>query len=172
MKTIIATVKNGKIELPPQEQLPEGTQITVIIDEPDANFWQNTSHNSLAKIWDNTEDDIYAQLLQEWCKILVRYPFSDLSNAKIRPAIIISIPHPSQDIFITPLTSRTQNLLPGEFILQEWQQAKLNVLTAVKRGIYTLEKSLIIKKIGILAPVDIENLDVSLRYWLGFSSID
>lgn len=65
MKTIIATVKNGKIELPPQEQLPEGTQITVIIDEPDANFWQNTSHNSLAKIWDNTEDDIYARLLQE-----------------------------------------------------------------------------------------------------------
>jgi hypothetical protein len=65
MKTIIATVKNGKIELPPQEQLPEGTQITVIIDEPGANFWQNTSHNSLAKIWDNTEDDIYAQLLQE-----------------------------------------------------------------------------------------------------------
>ena len=104
--------------------------------------------------------------------ILVRYPFSDLSTAKIRPAIIISIPHPSQDIFITPLTSRTQNLLPGEFILQEWQQAKLNVLTAVKRGIYTLEKSLIIKKIGELAPVDIENLDFSLRYWLGFSSID
>ena len=43
--------------------------------------------------------------------ILVRYPFSDLSNAKIRPAIIISIPHPSQDIFITPLTSRTQNVI-------------------------------------------------------------
>jgi hypothetical protein len=38
MKTFIATIKNGKIELPPQEQLPEGTQITVIIDEPDANF--------------------------------------------------------------------------------------------------------------------------------------
>ena len=69
--------------------------------------------------------------------ILVRYPFSDFSTAKIRPAIVISIPHPSQDIFITPLTSQTQTLLPGEFILQEWQQARLNVLTAVKRGIYT-----------------------------------
>ena len=100
--------------------------------------------------------------------ILVRYPFPDFSTAKIRPAIVISIPHPSQDIFITPLTSQTQTLLPREFILQEWQQARLNVLTAVKRGIYTIEKSLIIKKIGVLAPVDVENLNLSLGYWLGF----
>ena len=49
MKTITGTVKNGKIELPQPEQLPEGTQVTVIIDEPDSNFWQNTSHNSQAK---------------------------------------------------------------------------------------------------------------------------
>jgi len=49
MKTVTGTVKNGKIELPQPEQLPEGTQVTVIIDEPDSNFWQNTSHNSQAK---------------------------------------------------------------------------------------------------------------------------
>jgi mRNA interferase MazF len=42
--------------------------------------------------------------------ILVGYPFSDLSTTKIRPAIIISTPHPSQDVFITPLTSRIQML--------------------------------------------------------------
>jgi len=29
--------------------------------------------------------------------ILVRYPFSDLTDFKIRPAVIISAPHVSQD---------------------------------------------------------------------------
>jgi mRNA interferase MazF len=37
--------------------------------------------------------------------ILVRYPFSDLSSSKLRPAVIVSTAHPSQDILITPLTS-------------------------------------------------------------------
>ncbi len=34
--------------------------------------------------------------------ILVRYPFSDLSSSKVRPAVIVSVPHISQDIFIVP----------------------------------------------------------------------
>ena len=53
--------------------------------------------------------------------ILVRYPFSDLSSSKVRPAIIVNAPHPSQDYFIVPLSSRTQNLLAGEFILKDWR---------------------------------------------------
>lgn len=47
--------------------------------------------------------------------ILVRYPFSDLSNAKVRPAVIVSVPHRSQDLLITPLTSKTKSLLAGLF---------------------------------------------------------
>jgi|LakMenE01Jun11ns_1017448.scaffolds.fasta_scaffold6864195_1 hypothetical protein len=31
MKTLNGIVKNGKIELTPDEQLPDGTQVTVII---------------------------------------------------------------------------------------------------------------------------------------------
>ncbi|CAD5961777.1 MazF family transcriptional regulator [Planktothrix tepida] len=43
--------------------------------------------------------------------ILVRYPFSDLSNSKVRPAVVVNAPHPSQDILIVPLTSKTESLL-------------------------------------------------------------
>ena len=73
--------------------------------------------------------------------ILVGYPFSDLSNAKIRPAVIVNAPHSSQDILIVPLTSKTGFLLDGEFVLDDWATAGLNVVTAVKRGIYTLTLS-------------------------------
>ncbi len=48
--------------------------------------------------------------------ILVRYPFSDLSSSKVRPAVVVNAPHISQDIFIVPLTSKTTSLLEGEFV--------------------------------------------------------
>ncbi|WP_055077278.1 type II toxin-antitoxin system PemK/MazF family toxin [Pseudanabaena sp. 'Roaring Creek'] len=99
--------------------------------------------------------------------ILVRYPFSDLSNAKVRPAVIVNASHSSQDILIVPLTSKTGSLLDGEFVLSNWAAAGLNVVTAVKRGIYTVNRSLVIKIVGKLADVDIDRLDQSLRGWLG-----
>lgn len=102
--------------------------------------------------------------------ILVRYPFSNLSNSKVRPAIVISTKHISQDILIVPLTSKITSLLPGEFVLTDWKKEGLNVPTAVKRGIYTVEKKLVIKTIGKLQQVDIDKLRNSLRSWLGLST--
>lgn len=99
--------------------------------------------------------------------ILVRYPFSDLAGSKVRPAIVVSAPHVSSDIFIVPLTSRTATLLPGEFILTDWKAAGLHVATAVKRGIYTISSSLVMKRVGALSSADTESLAISIRQWLG-----
>ncbi len=101
--------------------------------------------------------------------ILVRYPFSDLSSSKVRPAVVVNAPHISQDLFITPLTSKTESLLVGEFVLSEWSAAGLNVPTAVKRGLYTVNKSLVVTIIGKLLDPDIEQLERSLRDWLGLN---
>jgi mRNA interferase MazF len=101
--------------------------------------------------------------------VLVRYPFSDLSGSKIRPAIVVHAPHPSQDTFIIPLTSKTAGLLPGEFVLGDWATAGLNVPTAVKRGLYTIHQALIIKRIGRLAQGDAHLVEQSLRQWLGLN---
>lgn len=100
--------------------------------------------------------------------ILVHYPFTDLSNSKVRPAVVIGDPHVSDDIFVVPLTSKTSSLLPDEFVLADWEGAKLNVPTAVKRGIYTVNKNLVIKRVGKLSASDSKNLESSLRKWLGF----
>ena len=98
--------------------------------------------------------------------ILVKYPFSDLSAAKIRPAVVVNLAHPSQDLIIVPLTSRINRLLPGEFILKNWKEASLNVQSAVKRGIYTISSRLCIKTVGQLSKNDIEELKKSLRNWI------
>lgn len=101
--------------------------------------------------------------------ILVRYPFSDLTAAKVRPAIVVGETHPYDDYLIVPLTSRTGNLYASEFVLANWQAAGLNLPSAVKRGIYTVHDSLILKLVGKLSARDVRQLDESLRQWLGFS---
>ncbi len=58
--------------------------------------------------------------------ILVRYPFSDLSGSKVRPAVVVNAPHASKDVFIVPLTSKTASLLAGEFLLADRRAARLN----------------------------------------------
>ncbi len=99
--------------------------------------------------------------------VLVRYPFSDLSSAKVRPAVVVNSAHASGDVLIVPLTSKTASLLAGEFVLAEWRKAGLNVETAVKRGIFTIHQRLILKSVGGLSNADAEKLEGSLRDWLG-----
>jgi mRNA interferase MazF len=99
--------------------------------------------------------------------VLVRYPFSDLSSSKVRPAVVVSAPHSSKDFFIVALTSKTDSLLEGEFLLSNWSEAGLNAATAVKRGLYTVYDGLIIKVIGSLSEADAERLKLSLQSWLG-----
>ncbi len=91
--------------------------------------------------------------------VLVRHPFSDLTNSKIRPAIVINAPHASKDLFVAALTSKTQSLMAGEFVLSEWQNAGLNVATALKRGVFTIHEKLVIKTVGKLTDADAKSLE-------------
>lgn len=65
LNTIRAVVREGKIELLEQVEIPEGTEVLVtpLVDEPD--FWLSASESSLDSIWDISEDDVYAELLKK-----------------------------------------------------------------------------------------------------------
>ena len=65
------------------------------------------------------------------------------------------------------LQLQTDGVLAGEFVLSDWRQAGLNVETAVKRGIYTIQGSLIAERVGKLSDSDMNELDETLRLWLG-----
>lgn len=67
LKTVWAVVRDGKIELLENASLPEGTRVlvTLIPDKDEQQFWLETSDRSIAEIWDNTQDDTYAELLQK-----------------------------------------------------------------------------------------------------------
>jgi mRNA-degrading endonuclease toxin of MazEF toxin-antitoxin module len=99
--------------------------------------------------------------------VLVQVPFSDLSDAKVRPAVIVSTTHKSQDVFVVPITSKTSALLAGEFVMADWRGVALNVVSAIKRGLFTIHRDLTLKTLGTISPADDTELTQSLRRWLG-----
>ena len=99
--------------------------------------------------------------------VLVPYPFSDLSSTKVRPAIVVSAAYPSSDVIVVPLTSRTNDLLPGEFILQDWKAAGLNVASTLKRNLFLIDIAIIRYRTGSISDRDMRRVETSLRLWLG-----
>jgi len=64
--TVRAVVRNGRIELIEPASLPEGTEVlvTVLAEDEDRDFWSAVAERSATGIWDNPDDDVYAELLQ------------------------------------------------------------------------------------------------------------
>ena len=66
LHSVWGEVRQGKIELLEDIALAEGSTVLVtVIPEDEATFWTDASQSSLAAVWDNAEDDVYAQLLKE-----------------------------------------------------------------------------------------------------------
>jgi hypothetical protein len=64
--TVRAIVREGKIELLEDADLPEGAKVLVtLLPDPEDEFWMRTSEVALQAIWDNAEDDVYAKLLEK-----------------------------------------------------------------------------------------------------------
>lgn len=64
LSTVRAIVRDSKIELLEPIILPDGLQVLVtILSEDEQTFWQDASESALLQVWDNDEDDIYAELL-------------------------------------------------------------------------------------------------------------
>ena len=65
LNTVWAVVGEGEIEVLEPLDLPEATRVLVtVLSEEDPQFWLNSSQSALDRVWDNTEDDVYAQLLE------------------------------------------------------------------------------------------------------------
>ncbi len=65
LQTTWAVVREGKIELVDNIPLTEGAKVivTLLPDEDESRFWLFASERSQAEVWENSEYDIYAELL-------------------------------------------------------------------------------------------------------------
>ena len=64
LNTIEAVIRNGQIVPTEPVDLAEGSRALVtILENEEKEFWLSASEESLNAIWDNNEDDVYAELL-------------------------------------------------------------------------------------------------------------
>lgn len=103
--------------------------------------------------------------------VLVPFPFTDQSTIKKRPAVIVSsniYSNKRPDIIIMAITSQLQSASHfGDIIINNWQKAGLLKPSVIKPIFTTLEKKLIIKKLGALNKEDQLSLKESLTAIIG-----
>ena len=99
--------------------------------------------------------------------VLLPFPFSDQSSAKIRPAVVANPIYPSDDLLVVAITSVGDALRPGEFAIQFWREAGLIHPSFTKRAVASVSQNLVKKQLGQLRETDLAKLDDALRIWFG-----
>ena len=103
--------------------------------------------------------------------VLVPFPFTDQSGVKKRPAVVVSSARyhtERRDLVIMAITSQLRPLPAfGEFTVAEWKKAGLIAPSAVKPVFTSIEKRLVLKKLGQLQPADVRFLRASIDQILG-----
>lgn len=99
---------------------------------------------------------------KKWELVLVPFPFTDLSSTKCRPALIVSPDkyNAGKDVVIAYVTSQI-NSLPrlGDYKLLDWKATGLPKPSMVRMKFATIDKTIIVKKIGIIETKDSENIE-------------
>jgi mRNA interferase MazF len=99
--------------------------------------------------------------------VLVPFPFSDQTTTKKRPAIVISSTSYNQnssDIVIMAITSQTAKTYGrGECHIEEWKKAGLLKPSSIKPAISTIEKQLVLKKLGNISSNDFVLMENALK---------
>lgn len=97
-------------------------------------------------------------IYKKWEIILVPFPFTDLTRTKKRPALIISPNeyNKNPDVVITFITSKINRVYQlGDYKIQEWQKASLPKPSMLRMKFATIDKLIIVKKLGALNEYDI-----------------
>ena len=90
--------------------------------------------------------------------VLVPFPFTDLTTVKRRPAVVVSSdPYHRHypDVILIAVTGQIQpRPIFAELSITQWKQAGLRRPSQLKPVLASLEKSLIVKKLGRLKEKD------------------
>jgi mRNA interferase MazF len=103
--------------------------------------------------------------------VLVPFPFTNQTLSKRRPAVVVSDPsfHSRRpDLILMAVTSQIRTpLLAGEVLISGWSAAGLVKPSVAKPVLMTVEKSLVLRRLGRLSDGDRRAVVVALRQILG-----
>lgn len=98
--------------------------------------------------------------------VLVPFPFTDQSITKKRPAIVVSSQaynSEQPDVIIMAVTSQIRPANNFDIPVTDWRAAGLLKPSVVKPVIATVEKTLVIKRLGQLSEKDQKTLAENLK---------
>jgi len=111
-------------------------------------------------------------IYKKWDIILVPFPFTNLRQVKKRPALILSPPafNSGKDIVILFITSNIGSPeRTGDHHIKKWKEAGLPKPSMARMKFATIEKSIVIKKLGSLQSSDQHALQKKLAAFLDLS---
>lgn len=95
----------------------------------------------------------------KWEIILVPFPFTNLTTTKKRPALIVSPNeyNKNMDVVIAFITSKLDlEYRVGDYKIQEWKRSNLPKPSMLRMKFATIDKSIIVKKLGRLSEKDVQ----------------
>jgi mRNA interferase MazF len=103
--------------------------------------------------------------------ILIPFPFTDQTTSKKRPAVVVSSAayhRERRDLIIMAVTSQVKPAAAfGEVIVAQWKDSGLLKPSVIKPVLTTVEKSLVLRKLGRLQKEDLQALQEALQDILG-----
>lgn len=89
--------------------------------------------------------------------VVVPFPFTDRPAAKRRPALVVSdkgFNGPHAQLILAMITSSQSSDWPSDVRLERWQAAGLTTACRVRMKLFTLDKTLVVSRLGVLAAED------------------
>jgi len=97
-------------------------------------------------------------IYDKWDIVLVPFPFTDLTKLKKRPALIVSPDEYNKklDVVIAFITSKLDvEYRFGDYKIQCWGESNLPKPSMIRMKFSTVDKSIILKKLGRLNEKDV-----------------
>jgi mRNA interferase MazF len=102
--------------------------------------------------------------------VLVPFPFTDQTGQKKRPAVVVSslaYDRAKPDVILMAVTSQDRPASLGDVEVRAWRDAGLLKPSVIKPVLTTVEKTIVMRRLGRLADRDIEALRRALAVILG-----
>ncbi|MCP4457955.1 MAG: type II toxin-antitoxin system PemK/MazF family toxin [Cytophagales bacterium] len=101
----------------------------------------------------------------QWDIILVPFPFTNLSTSKKRPALVVSPKTYNEgfDLVLAFITSQVNvQSREGDYKIVNWKAASLPKPSMIRMKFATIDKSIVVKKLGHLGQGDIAGFRTEL----------
>lgn len=101
--------------------------------------------------------------------VAIPFPFTERDATKRRPALVISntlFNKKHNQLILAMITTATENVWRSDVSLTHWQKAGLKVACHFRMKLFTLDQSLILKKIGHLTSQDTQSVQAVLAQYV------